>query len=68
MGRKYQVISGDGHVETPPESWLKYLPEEHHERAPRLIRLPQGAWKTRSSGRPPKRRRRSATGRSTSSA
>jgi len=46
MGRKYQVISGDGHVETPPASWLKYLPEEHHERAPRLIKLPKGgeAW------------------------
>jgi predicted TIM-barrel fold metal-dependent hydrolase len=46
MGRKYKVISGDGHIETPPESWLKYLPAEHHERAPRLIRLPQGgeAW------------------------
>ena len=46
MGRKYQVISGDGHVETPPEWWLHYLPEEHHERAPRLIKLPKGgeAW------------------------
>ena len=46
MGRKYKVISGDGHVETPPESWLRYLPEEHHERAPRLIKLPKGgeAW------------------------
>ena len=46
MGRKYQVISGDGHVETPPESWVKYMPEEHQDRAPRLIRLPKGgeAW------------------------
>ena len=46
MGRKYQVISGDGHVETPPESWLQYVPEEHRERAPRLIKLPKGgeAW------------------------
>ena len=46
MGRNYKVISGDGHVETPPESWLRYLPEEHHERAPRLIKLPKGgeAW------------------------
>ncbi|MBJ18223.1 MAG: amidohydrolase [bacterium] len=46
MGRKYQIISGDGHVETPPESWVKYMPEEYHERAPRLIKLPKGgeAW------------------------
>jgi predicted TIM-barrel fold metal-dependent hydrolase len=46
MGRKYRIISGDGHVETPPESWVKYMPEEHKDRAPRLIRLPKGgeAW------------------------
>jgi predicted TIM-barrel fold metal-dependent hydrolase len=46
MGRKYKVISGDGHVETPPESFVKYMPEEHQERAPRLIKLPKGgeAW------------------------
>jgi predicted TIM-barrel fold metal-dependent hydrolase len=46
MGRKYQIISGDGHVETPPDSWIKYMPEEHRERAPRLIKLPKGgeAW------------------------
>ena len=46
MGRKYQVISADGHVETPPDSWIKYMPEEHRERAPRLIKLPKGgeAW------------------------
>ena len=25
MGRKYQVISGDGHVETPPESCRQVL-------------------------------------------
>ena len=42
MGRKYKVISGDGHVETPPESWVKYMPEEHQDRAPRLIKLPKG--------------------------
>ena len=25
--RFYKVISGDGHVETPPETWVKYVPE-----------------------------------------
>jgi predicted TIM-barrel fold metal-dependent hydrolase len=46
MGRKYQVISGDGHVETPPESWIRHLPEEFHPHAPRLIKLREGgeAW------------------------
>ena len=34
MGRKYQVISADGHVETPPV-WTKYVPEQWQDRAPR---------------------------------
>lgn len=40
--RKYAVISGDGHLETPPDRWLKYVPEAYRERAPRLIKLPDG--------------------------
>jgi predicted TIM-barrel fold metal-dependent hydrolase len=46
MGRKYQVISGDGHLETPPD-FVAYLPEKYKDRAPKLIRLPDGggdAW------------------------
>ena len=43
MARTYQVISGDGHVETPPDGWRKYVPEQWRDRAPRLIRLPNGA-------------------------
>jgi len=42
MARYYKVISADGHVETPPESWVKYVPEKHRARAPRLIPLPGG--------------------------
>ncbi|MCH8190613.1 MAG: amidohydrolase family protein [Chloroflexi bacterium] len=42
MERKYQVISSDGHVETPPDVWVKYVPEKWQERAPRLIKLPEG--------------------------
>ena len=46
MGRKYHIISGDGHLETPPEPWAKYVPEIHRARAPRLVRLSNGgdAW------------------------
>jgi predicted TIM-barrel fold metal-dependent hydrolase len=47
MGRKYQIISADGHVETPPEPWVKFVPEKYRDRAPRLIHLPDGkgdAW------------------------
>ena len=46
MGRKYQVISGDGHLETPPD-FVKFVPDKWKDRAPRLIRLPDGggdAW------------------------
>lgn len=42
MGRKYQIISGDGHVETPPDVFVKYIPDKWKDRAPRLIRLPEG--------------------------
>ena len=45
MARTYKVISADGHVETPPESWVKYVPEKWKDRAPRLIQQPDGeAW------------------------
>lgn len=42
MGRKYQIISGDGHVETPPETFVKYVPEKWRDRAPKLVALPEG--------------------------
>ena len=42
MGRKYQLISGDGHVETPPEAFVKYVPKQWVDRAPKLIHLPSG--------------------------
>ena len=41
MARHYKVISGDGHVETPP-FWNKYVPEKWADRAPRLVRLEDG--------------------------
>jgi predicted TIM-barrel fold metal-dependent hydrolase len=46
MARRYAVISADGHVETPPDGWVKYVPEEWRDRAPRLLSLPTGgeAW------------------------
>jgi predicted TIM-barrel fold metal-dependent hydrolase len=46
MGRKYQVISGDGHLETPPD-FVRFVPEKWKDRAPKLITLPDGggdAW------------------------
>jgi uncharacterized protein len=42
MTRKYQVISSDGHLEIPPDRWFVRVPEEHRDRAPRLITLSAG--------------------------
>jgi uncharacterized protein len=46
MARQYEVISCDGHLETPPDGWLRHLPAAHHALAPRLVKLPEGgeAW------------------------
>ncbi len=43
MPRKYRVISADGHVETPPDGWVARVPAKFRDRAPHLIRLPNGA-------------------------
>lgn len=40
--RHYRIISADGHIETPPDAWVKYVPEKWRGRAPRLIALPEG--------------------------
>jgi predicted TIM-barrel fold metal-dependent hydrolase len=40
--RTYQVISADGHLEIPAEPWLRHVPERHRDRAPRLVKLPEG--------------------------
>jgi predicted TIM-barrel fold metal-dependent hydrolase len=36
------VISCDGHLEIPPDAWLRHVPPEHRDRAPRLIHLAGG--------------------------
>jgi hypothetical protein len=43
MGRVYRHISGDSHLEIDSRYWIDRVPEEHRDRAPRLIRLPDGA-------------------------
>ncbi|GLY26213.1 amidohydrolase family protein [Micromonospora sp. NBRC 101691] len=42
MSRRYQTISSDGHLEIPVDGWIGRVPEEHRERAPRLIKLADG--------------------------
>lgn len=42
MSRHYRVISCDGHLEIPPDPWVRHIPEEHRDRAPRLVHLRTG--------------------------
>ena len=42
MPRNYQVISADGHLEIPPDPWVRHIPEKFRERAPRLVKLTEG--------------------------
>ena len=44
--RRYQVISADGHLEVPPDGWLRHVPSAHRDLAPRLVKLRDGgeAW------------------------
>jgi predicted TIM-barrel fold metal-dependent hydrolase len=40
--RTYRTISADGHLEIPPDGWMRHLAQEHHSRAPRLVPLRTG--------------------------
>jgi predicted TIM-barrel fold metal-dependent hydrolase len=62
MARHYQVISADGHVETPP-FWTKYVPEKWQDRAPRLARLEDGGEGWLIEGMPMLRNGQNITGR-----
>ena len=39
---KYNVVSADSHLEIAPERWTSRVPVKYRERAPRLIKLPNG--------------------------
>lgn len=43
---RQRVISGDGHLEIDSKWWIERVPKEHRDRAPRVVRLPDGgdAW------------------------
>lgn len=63
MARYYQVISADGHVETPPDPWVKYVPDKWKDRAPRLVELPDGGEGWLIEGQPMMRNGQNITGR-----
>jgi predicted TIM-barrel fold metal-dependent hydrolase len=46
MTSRYDVISADGHVIEPPDMWQQRLPARFRDRAPKLVKDPEGgdAW------------------------
>ena len=42
MTMKYQRISADGHIETPPTDWVARMPKNLQQHAPRVVQLPGG--------------------------
>jgi predicted TIM-barrel fold metal-dependent hydrolase len=42
MARAYRCISADSHLEVSPNRWRDRVPAKHRDRAPRVIRLPNG--------------------------
>ena len=46
MVRQYRYVSADSHLEIDSKHWLPRVPAQHRDRAPRVIRLPDGgdAW------------------------
>jgi predicted TIM-barrel fold metal-dependent hydrolase len=63
MTRHYRTISADGHVETPPDPWVKYVPEKWKDRAPRLVPLPGGGEGWIIEGQPLLKNGQNVTGR-----
>lgn len=53
MRRRYQAISGDSHLDFPPERWTHRVPERWRDRAPRRIKLANGDDAAVIEGRPP---------------
>jgi predicted TIM-barrel fold metal-dependent hydrolase len=42
MARNYRIISADSHLEISPGRWTPRVPAKYRDRAPRLVRLPDG--------------------------
>lgn len=50
--KTYQIISTDGHCEAHHEHWLKYVPDQHKDRAPRVIPVSGGGVAWQVEGQP----------------
>jgi predicted TIM-barrel fold metal-dependent hydrolase len=51
---KYEIVDADCHILEPPDIWRNWLPGKHQEKAPQLVRDPDGgdAWLTAVGGDP----------------
>ena len=52
MASKYQLFSADSHLEISPERWTERVPAKYRDRAPRLVKLPNGGDGIIVEGRP----------------
>ena len=52
MASKYRLVSADSHLEISPERWTNRVPAKFRDRAPRLIKLPNGGDGIIVEGRP----------------
>ncbi len=53
MARAYRAISGDSHLDMAPERWTPRVPARWRDRAPRLVKLPNGGDAIVIEGRQP---------------
>lgn len=42
MARRYNIISGDSHLDLSPERWVSHVPAKWRGQAPRVVRLESG--------------------------
>lgn len=52
MASAYGLFSADSHLEISPERWTRRVPEKYRDRAPRLVKLPNGGDGVIVEGRP----------------
>lgn len=53
MGRKYKIVSGDGHLDLASDGWVQFVPEKWRARAPRRVTLGDGNEAMIIENRPP---------------
>jgi hypothetical protein len=52
MASKQRLFSADSHLEISPERWTARVPKQYRDRAPRLVKLPNGGDGIIVEGRP----------------